>query len=118
MLPYEFYKLLHVGSLFFFLAGATLSFFHPLNPKWNKILTGITSFLIFVAGMGLMARIGVGHGAAWPLWIKAKVAIWLFMAIGAPVLAKRARNHQVAAYFFMLFLATLAAWFATFKPFE
>jgi uncharacterized membrane protein SirB2 len=118
MLPYEFYKFLHLVTLFIFLSGAGLGFFLENNPKWNKIITGITSVLIFVAGMGLIARIGIGHGEGWPLWINLKVAIWLFMAIGAPVLAKRARAYQTTCYFALLSLAAVAGWLATFKPFE
>lgn len=118
MFSYEFYKFLHLVTLFLFLSGAAVSFFLENNPKWNKILTGVTSLLIFVAGMGLLARIGVQHGAGFPMWVWLKMALWLFMAVGAPVLAKRARAYQTSCYFGLLSLAAVAAWLATFKPFE
>lgn len=118
MFPYEFYKFLHLVMLFYFLSGAAVGFFAENNPRWNKILTGVTSFLIFVAGMGLLARMGVDHGGGFPAWVWMKIAIWLFMVVGAPVLAKRAKQYRTVCYFGLLILATLAGWLATYKPFE
>jgi uncharacterized membrane protein SirB2 len=118
MLPYEFYKFLHVMMIFVFLSGAAIGFFIENNPKWNKILTGVTSVLIFVAGMGLLARIGVQHGSGFPGWVWLKMGLWLVMAVGAPVLAKRCRQYQTVCYFGILTLTAIAAWAATYKPFE
>lgn len=118
MFPYEFYKFLHYLMIFIFVAGLGVSFFTVNNPKWNKILTGVSSVLIFVAGMGLLARIGVQHGKGFPGWIWAKMVIWFLLAIGAPVLAKRAGQYKVVAYFALLSVTSLAAWFAVYKPFD
>lgn len=118
MFSYEFYKVLHFVMILIFVGGMGASFFTLENPKWNKILMGVSSLLIFVAGMGLLARIGVQHGQGFPTWVMLKIALWAFLAVGAPILAKRAQKFRVPVYFAMLTLASLAAWVATNKPFE
>lgn len=57
------------------------------NTEWIKsrgfkIAVGITSFLIFVAGMGLIARIGIKHGEGFPAWILVKIGAWFIFNIG------------------------------------
>ncbi len=118
MLSYEFYKVLHFVSIFFFIAGMSATFLMKPAPKFIKIVTGIASFLILVGGMGLLARIGFSHGqGAWPAWVQAKVGIWLVLAIGAPVLGKRIQNdsHRPLVWLFGILLACIAAYSATFK---
>ena len=118
MFSYEFYKVVHFIMILVFVGGMGASFFSLENPKWNKILMGVSSLLIFVAGMGLLARIGVQHGAGFPTWVMVKIALWAFLVVGAPILAKRAKKYSVTAYFAMLTIASLATWVATNKPFE
>ena len=95
MLTYEFYKVLHITSIFFFIAGMSASLLMQPAPKFIKIITGIASFFILVGGMGLLARIGYTHGkGAWPAWVQAKVGIWLVLAIGVPVLSKKIKDRK------------------------
>ncbi len=115
MFSYETYKLLHIALAMFFLASLAISFCGPQTSRLHKILSGIASLLIFVAGMGLMARLGIGHGGSWPLWIKAKMTLWLFLAIAGPVLAKRIRFARRLTFFALFSLFILATYFAIYK---
>ena len=114
----NFYRVLHYGSLFFFLSGLGISFFTDNKNVANKIVSGIASLLILVAGMGLIAKaLQIGHGSSWPAWIHAKITVWALLAIGGPILAKRLTKGRAIAFYSILVLATLAAYFAVNKPF-
>ena len=68
MIPYETYKVIHLASLAILLTGFALQFY-GLGNKLHKVLTGIATLTVLVSGMGLMARLGIAHGSAWPAWI-------------------------------------------------
>ncbi len=116
MISYEVYKILHIGFILLFLSGIAIGFFGSSNTTGNKIVSGVASVLIFVAGMGMMARLNIGHGEPWPLWIKIKVVLWLLLAGGGPVLVKRVQKNRVVLFYSLLFLFILAAYAAIFKP--
>jgi uncharacterized membrane protein SirB2 len=117
-MPYEFYKVAHLIMIFLFITGIAVSFFRVGEiPKWSKIVTGISSLLILVTGMGLIARLGISHGEPWPTWIITKVTIWLIVAVAGAVLAKRLSSGRGFAYFGILGLMMVAATFAVVKPF-
>lgn len=114
----NFYRVLHYGSLFFFLSGLGISLFTENTNKMNKIVTGIASLLVLVAGMGLIAKaLEIGHGSSWPAWIHAKLTIWALLSIGGPVIAKRLGKGRVLTFYIILILATVAAYLAVNKPF-
>lgn len=114
----EFYQVLHISSLFIFVSGLGISFFTDNTNKLNKILTGISSLLILVAGMGLIAKqLEIGHGESWPKWIHAKITIWAIVAIGGPVLAKRMSQKKAMAFYGLLILMILAVYTVAHKPF-
>ena len=77
MLSYDFYKTLHLFSLVLFLGTMSFTLAQPAGqaPKQMKILSGVSSLFLLVAGMGLLARIGVSHGTGWPLWAMLRVAL-------------------------------------------
>lgn len=115
MINYETYKIIHIASIFLTVWCGGITLIGNVKAKWIKILAGIATLLIFVTGMGLMARIGVGHGNPWPVWIKVKIALWLAISILGPVFDKRLQNNRTQASLFMLFLAIVTASFAIFK---
>ena len=116
MLSYEVYKVIHVLSILVFYAAAAVSLYSQA-PKHIRVISGITTALIFIAGMGLLARIGLDHGAGFPLWVWAKMLIWLVLAIIVPVGAKRAPEHVKRPLFYIsVILFVFAHYFAIFKP--
>ncbi|MEC8624273.1 MAG: SirB2 family protein [Bdellovibrionota bacterium] len=116
MFSYQVYKLIHLASVFMFLSTMGASFFLNEKAKLIKVLAGISSFLILVGGMGLLARLGVSHGEPFPFWVASKIGIWLGLAILAPVLAKRLKTMRHLAFVGLWFLAAVAAYLAIYKP--
>lgn len=117
-MTYEFYKILHYISIFIVISGITASFMLENPPKVMKILTGISSLLLFVAGMGLISKgLNLPHGEAWPVWIYVKISLWLLVAVGAPVLGKRLGSGRGIALALLLLLLFVAAGIAVTKPF-
>lgn len=78
MISYETYKVLHLFTLFMLLSafGVVVSEGRWIPGKKFKITVGIISFLAFVAGMGLIARLGFKHTEPFPLWIWVKMVCW------------------------------------------
>jgi uncharacterized membrane protein SirB2 len=109
MISYEVYKIIHFTCLILMVGGFSISFFATNTPKYIKIISGVASLLMMVSGMGLIARIGIGHGASWPLWLKLKLTMWLVISITGPVLGKRLVEKRQMGYFIMmiLFFATI-----------
>lgn len=115
MISYPVYKIIHILTIvvFFSLSAVSLMGEASKTVKW---LTGISGFLIMVAGMGLLARIGVGHGESFPLWIWGKFIIWGVLMAGIPIIAKRANTQwKAVALFFSFVLLYLAHYLAIYK---
>lgn len=116
MLSYEFYKIAHILAVVVFFSGSAVALYSEAQ-KHVKIISGVASFLIFVAGMGLLARIGLDHGAGFPFWVWAKMAIWLFLAVALPVGAKRApKNMRLPIFGIGLTLLVVSHYLAMYKP--
>ncbi len=114
MINYETYKVLHLASIFIFLTSASvLLLARPAGKTW-KILTGVSSLFILIAGFGLLARLGMTSGI--PNWAIAKIVIWLVVTGLGHLVAKRFPEQALKAYWVTLVLATLAAWLAISKP--
>jgi hypothetical protein len=122
-MSYFTYKLIHYLWIFILLAtlGAALGRQgmsedrDPLRARWAA-LYGAALFLVLLGGFGLMARVGVEHGAMFPGWILAKFGIWALLG-GVLFLAWRKRAWSMPLLAFVPFLAVLAGWIAVTKPF-
>ncbi len=114
-MSYEVYKILHVLSLVFLAGFIGAAFLGQKNSKMTKIASGVSSLLLLTGGMGLLARLY--PGAEWPMWAKAKIAIWLVVAALVPVLSKRLVENRGKAFAFILFLLSVAVCLAILKPF-
>ncbi len=127
-MSYEFYKVIHLlcilgltcalggmGVLAWVNSGGDE---HKGIRKALMIVHGVSLLLIFVAGFGLMARKGIGIGAAntgWPGWIFGKIGIWLaFGALAAFI--KRKAGLAAHVLWIVPLLGGVAAYLAVVHP--
>lgn len=116
-MSYEAYKVIHLVAILVMVAGLAIGYYST-QPKHIKIISGISSLLVLVGGMGLLARLGNSHGEGFPGWVSAKLVIWLFMATMGPVLAKRMSPVVKPKIFWgFIFLLFVAIYLAVNKPF-
>ncbi len=74
---------------------------------------GVAMVVVFVAGFGLMARLGIMGG--WPTWIFIKLALWLLL--GASVVLVRRTPEMGRVWLFLLpCVGAAAAWVAFTHP--
>jgi len=114
-MSYEVYKVIHFLFIFLAISGFSAALIGNYQKKWIKIVGGISSLMILVSGMGLLARIGIGHGDGFPVWVWGKVTFWLLLSILGPVFSKKLTNNRVIGFFVLLLIAFSAAIFAVFK---
>ncbi|MEM6293776.1 MAG: hypothetical protein AAGA54_21050 [Myxococcota bacterium] len=123
-MPYEFYKVLHLlGILLLFtsLGGVAMVGLRGGTDDEKKafkkplmIIHGVSLLVIFVAGFGLMARLGM-MGNGWPTWIFGKLGVWLVLGGSAALVAKRPALGT-GWYLVLPALGTGAAVLAVYKP--
>lgn len=120
-MSYEFYKIVHIFAALFMMLGLGGYVLHGLNGgtketnehrKMLGMTHGISLLVMFVAGFGLIAKLGVGF----PGWVIAKLVVW--MLFGASIKLIGARPDLAKPLFFALpVLGGIAAWLAVAKPF-
>lgn len=123
MIPFVLYRLLHfIGIVVLFLAlGGTIA--HVANGgtretnRWRGLIAashGLALFVILLGGFGMMARMGIVHGAL-PGWIWGKLAAWLLLGAAIALPYRVPRSARVLALVVPL-LGAVAAWLAIYKP--
>ncbi|MCB0271820.1 MAG: SirB2 family protein [Bdellovibrionales bacterium] len=112
-MSYEFYKITHIIFLLVFVASTGIAFFIDQQNKQVRIAGMISSFLMLVAGFGLLARLGIHQ---WPTWVIAKLIIWLILAILGPILARRLKQNRIWAFRALMILFAVGVIVAVLKP--
>lgn len=121
-MPLEFYKVLHLTSLFWMFASFGGLVVHVLNGgtrdnnsarKLLAISHGVALLLVFVSGFGMHAKLQL---AGFPLWFLAKIVLWLALG-GLFVLPYRMPQASRGLFFALPVLGAAGAWLALYKPF-
>ena len=118
-MSYEFYKILHVFSalLLFMALGTYAATCRSQGDRFRRlagISHGVSLAVLFVAGFGLMARLGMFGEIA--LWAWFKIGLWLLLAL-ATALLRRKPQWAAGLWVALPVLGGLAAWLAVSKPF-
>ncbi|HSN56307.1 MAG TPA: hypothetical protein VLT32_16695 [Candidatus Sulfomarinibacteraceae bacterium] len=118
-MSYEFYNIIHVvgvivlfASMGVLAAGAGSQ--RPPMRKAAAIAHGVALAVIFVAGFGLLARLG--HFGAIPLWAYLKMVMWALLAI---IVVPIRRKPEWAPTLLALtpVIGGIAIWLAVAQPF-
>ena len=114
MISYEVYKMLHIFSLFMVLSamGGIIAEGRWIPNKSFKIVVGVLSFLIFVGGMGLIARLGFKHGEGFPAWVVVKIACWILFNVSLFILFRATDKTIKVACGLLSFVTVFVAVFA------
>lgn len=124
MLSYQFYNTLHVIGILLLVTALGGMALHAANGGTRvtnvargliAALHGLGALLILVAGFGMLARLGVMHGAAFPGWVWAKLAIWAIL-VGAAFAPYRWPALARPMLLALPLLGGLAAYMAIYKP--
>jgi len=123
-MPYDVYKLMHFLGIFMLITALAATSMHVLrggrradnpNRRTLGIAHGVAALLILTGGFGMLARLGVMHGAL-PNWIYAKLAIWVALA-AAMMVVYRGQRHARALLIVVPALAVAAGAVALYNPF-
>ena len=117
LLSYHAYKLIHLIGLSLLLLSMGAQLVRSDSSSWGKYLKvshGIGLLLLFVAGFGLIARLGIEW--PWPIWIHLKLLSWVTLGV-LPTLIKRRLASDKVFWWLVLGVVAIAAYLATFKPF-
>jgi hypothetical protein len=125
MIDHSVYKLIHFVGVFLVLAALGGVSLHVANGgsrdtnrlrRLTAITHGIGLFIILLGGFGLLARLGIAHGLAWPGWVWTKLGIWLLMGVLIALLGRYPVLGRPLLIGIPL-LAGIAAYLAIYKPF-
>jgi hypothetical protein len=130
-MTYEFYKVLHVLGILGLLSGVGAAAIlglvgepngaHSSLRKTLMMTHGVALMVIVVAGFGMMARKGIGIGAAagadtgWPGWLYGKIGIWLAFGALAGFIRRRPESGRHILWVAPL-LGAVAAYLAVVQP--
>lgn len=81
--------------------------------KLLSAMHGVALLVVFVAGFGLMARLGIMSG--WPTWIYVKIALWLVLG-AATTLVRRTPELGRVWLLLLPLVGGAAAWVALTHP--
>jgi len=124
MLPYAFYKIVHILGIALALVSLGGMAVHAMNGGQKSenaarrlliSMHGLGALLVLVGGFGLLARIGFAHGSGFPLWLWVKLAVWAALAAVAFLPYRLPQTTRALIVALPLF-AALAAAMAVYKP--
>lgn len=124
MISYETYKLIHIFGvllLIFSLGGLWLQATDDrarVSGRGRRVLGiahGIALLIILVAGFGLLARLGITQGFAWPWWVWGKIVVWILLG-ATPIVMRRSVALTRSWWLLVPILGAVATYLAIYKP--
>lgn len=107
----EVYRTMHVVGLALLMVSAGISLATPKDApqKTGMIFHGTGLIVLFVAGFGLLSRLGLSAPHDWPVWLWIKLGIWLVAAV-LPVLVRKGKIGKPVGLVIALCMVGTAAW--------
>ena len=124
MVSHQVYNIVHIVGIILLMSalGGTAARAMAGVPADSRrgrrllgILHGLGAFLILLGGFGMLARLGVMHGAGFPGWVWVKLVVWVLLGLALVAVYRRpalARPVLLA----LPILGGLAAYMAIYKP--
>lgn len=109
------FKFFHIAIGLIFLFNLMLGIYNPTN-KIFKIVLGIFTVILLGSGYMLLGRFGIPHAGPYPMWVWAKLACWLLLAIIPPIMIKRFPTVTKRVSIVYLLLILIAAYMGVYKP--
>lgn len=113
IMSFQAYKVLHFLFIFLALTSMSIGLVGQVKNKIVKRVGMTSSLFILITGIGLYFKIG--YTQTMPKWIVLITFLWLIIAIGGPIAAKKVQRGRVVAYYFFMGIAGLAALVAVTK---
>ena len=124
MLPYQFYKVVHIFGIALLVTALGAVALHALNGGLKRdnrarvlvaLLHGFGLLFVLVGGFGMLARLGFRHGGMFPGWLLVKLGVWGLLAAAIALPYRRPTSARTMLVVVPL-LAALAAYMAVYKP--
>ncbi len=124
MLSHQLYNVVHIVGIILLMSALGGAAVHAMTGtpadslrarRLLAVLHGTGAFLILLGGFGMLARLGVMHGAGFPAWVWVKLVVWalLMVALLAPYRRPALAKPLLLA---LPILGGLAAYMAIYKP--
>ena len=110
----SFYQILHLLGLVSFVSALSILLLKPEKSKIASIVFGISSLIIFVAGFGMLAKLGYSMAS---VWVIGKLLIWTCLAVGIPYVVKRMSSIKRMVFIGSMLLICIAVILAILKPY-
>lgn len=124
MFSHQLYNLVHIVGLILLASGlGGIAFQAASAPGGGSralrrvgfALHALGVFLILLGGFGMLARMGIVQGGAWPGWLWVKVGVWGVLAAAA-LLPLRWPRSALPLLLGLPLLGGVAAYMAIYKP--
>jgi hypothetical protein len=124
MFSHQLYNVVHIVGIILLMSALGGAAVHAMTStpadsrrarRLLAVLHGTGAFLILLGGFGMLARLGVMHGARFPGWVWVKLVVWvlLMVALIAPYRRPSLARPLLLA---LPILGGLAAYMAIYKP--
>jgi hypothetical protein len=100
------YKFFHILLAFSYLYLLVAACYNP-KVKFYKLAVGFISMILFISGIMVMGSLSIPPTGPFPLWVWAKISIWLILSIAPPIVIRKAPH--LAKYACVIFVVLILA---------
>jgi hypothetical protein len=113
-MTYFDYKFLHILLAFSYLYLLVAACYNP-KVKFYKLAVGFISLILFISGIMAMGSLSIPHTGPFPVWVWAKISVWLILSIAPPIIIRRTPHLAKYACVVFFLLILFAAFMGVYK---